>query len=168
MSEKRKSKRSGVDAGSAEPPPSPDGRSVPSIPDPPDARVLASSPARASGEVVSSGTGCMLVHRVNLDLSGRAAVVFDMLLRIERAKLRARKRRVSAKELATVILENYLMTNEEQIFAHQGAALELDRLAAGVGARRRSSTPRRQRSSAPHSVRAPSAPDAGHRSLRCK
>jgi hypothetical protein len=32
MSEERKSKRSGVDAESVEPPPAPDGRSAPSIP----------------------------------------------------------------------------------------------------------------------------------------
>lgn len=158
MSEERKSECTGVDAGTAEPPPSPDGRRVPSIPAPSGARTLASSRGRASGEVAEGGKGGPLVHRFNLDLSGRPAAVFNMLLRIERAKLRGGKRKLSARDLAKVILENYLMANEEQIFAHLEAAAEVERLAAGVGARR-SSTPRRHRSSPPRSVR-----DAGDRS----
>ncbi len=162
MGKKQESERDDGGVRAAESPPSATERSTPSIAAPLRARSLVSNPERANRKAVY---GRRLVHRINLDLSGRAVAIFNLLLGIERAKLRGR-RKLHAKDLAKVILENYLLTNEEQIFAHREAADEVERLAAGVGTRRRS-TPRRQRSSPLRAGRTPSAPDAGHRSLRC-
>jgi hypothetical protein len=161
MKAERESGRSGGDAGSAELPPSPNNTPSPS-PSPTSGRAVGPIPERASGKVASGGMSRSMVHRFNVDLSGSTLAVFNMLLRVERAKLRGRKRRLSARDLGEAILKIYLKSNEQEIL--EEAADEIERLAEGVRVRRR----RNFRPRPLRPARTPSAPDAGEGSLRCE
>jgi hypothetical protein len=109
-----------------------------------------------------------MVHRFNVDLAGPTLAVFNMLLRVQREKLRKVGRKFSARDLGEAILTIYLTNNAREIL--EVAADEIERLAEGVSVRS-SATGRRRRSSRLRPLRparAPSAPDAGEGSLRCQ
>jgi hypothetical protein len=108
-----------------------------------------------------------MVHRFNVDLSGPTLAVFNMLLRVQREKLRKVGRKFSARDLGEAILTIYLTSNAREILEVAGD--EIERLGEGVSVRSRASG--RRRSSWPRPLRparAPSAPDAGEGSLRCQ
>jgi hypothetical protein len=109
-----------------------------------------------------------MVHRFNVDLYGPTLGVFNMLLRLQREKLRKVGRKFSARDLGEAILTIYLTNHAREIL--EVAADEIERLAEGVSVRSSATGRRRRRSSRPRPLRparAPSAPDAGEGSLRC-
>lgn len=164
MRVERKADHGGADARSAEPPaPAP-----PRIPPVSGAGGVDPNSGRASSKVASGGMSRPMVHRINVDLSGPTLAVFNILLRVERAKLRGRQRRLSARDLGEAILKIYLTSKAQEIL--EVAADEIERLGEGVRVRS-SATGRRGRSPGPRPLRparAPSAPDAGEGSLRCQ
>lgn len=113
--------------------------------------------------------------RCNIEITGRTGVLFKLLLRLEREKLRKHRRsRLGARELAETIIKAYIRNHEEDILEDATAGLPnfaLEHLALTESALPPALFPRVRR---PYRrrlpirpPRAPGARDAGSGSATC-